>query len=62
MLAKLEWEQIGWVKKEQVAFRKLAVAIIIASKVGLDALGMLGRRDGKKAQIFLKLISYFKKS
>lgn len=56
MLAKLEWEQIGWVKKEQVAFRKWAVAIIIAPKLGLDDLGMLERKDGRKAQIFLKLI------
>lgn len=48
--------QIGWVKKKKAAFRKLARAIIIVSKVGLDYLGMLGRRDCKTAQILMRLV------
>lgn len=48
--------QIVWVKKEKAVFRKLARAIIIVYKVGLDDLGMLGKRDCKTAQILMRLV------
>ena len=38
-------------QKRKTAFRKMAIEIIIEFKVGLDDLGLLGRRGDKTAHV-----------